>query len=250
VPTGRQWAYEIKHDGFRFLAVRQHERVRVFSRGGPDWSKQLPAVADALQALPVRSVVLDGEGVICGPDGKSDFDRLRACFSRHGAPEAFLFAFDLLELDGRDLRNEPWARRRATLAQLLTGAEPGIRLSEHIEDADGAVVFRQACTMGLEGIVAKRRDSRYRSGRCRDWIKIKNPAHAAIERDADRLERTASTTPVSLTYPQTRFFERVRASEGQCSGSPTGNTDMTDSPKSNEDGAERKSSADPSVMAA
>jgi bifunctional non-homologous end joining protein LigD len=69
VPTGRQWAYEIKHDGFRFLAVRQRECVRVYSRGGHDWSKQLPAIADALLALPVRSVVLDGEGVICGPVG-------------------------------------------------------------------------------------------------------------------------------------------------------------------------------------
>jgi bifunctional non-homologous end joining protein LigD len=112
VPTGPQWAYEIKHDGFRFLAIRQAEQVRVYSRGGHDWSKQLPAITEALLALSVRSVVMDGEGVICGPDGKSDFDRMRACFSRNGAPEAFLYAFDVLELDGRDLRNEPWARRR------------------------------------------------------------------------------------------------------------------------------------------
>jgi len=182
VPTGPGWAYEIKHDGFRFLAVRQGKRVRVFSRGGHDWSKQLPAIANAMQALPVSSATLDGEGVICGPDGKSDFDRMRACFSRNGAPEAFLYAFDLLELDGRDLRNQPWARRRALLVQLLADADAGIRLNEHIEDVEGAVVFRQACVMGLEGIVAKRRDSRYRSGRCREWIKIKNPAHSAIER--------------------------------------------------------------------
>jgi ATP-dependent DNA ligase len=126
--------------------------------------------------------MVDGEGVICGPDGKSDFDAMRACFSRNGAPEAFLYAFDLLELDGRDLRNEPWARRRVLLVQLLADAEPGIRLCEYIEDVDGAIVFGQACVMGLEGIVAKRRDSRYRSGRCREWIKIKNPAHPAIER--------------------------------------------------------------------
>jgi bifunctional non-homologous end joining protein LigD len=107
---------------------------------------------------------------------------MRACFSRQGAPESFLYAFDVLELDGRDLRNEPWARRRALLVQLLADADAGIRLNEHIEDVDGPVVFRQACVMGLEGIVAKRRDSRYRSGRCREWIKIKNPAHPAIER--------------------------------------------------------------------
>jgi bifunctional non-homologous end joining protein LigD len=107
---------------------------------------------------------------------------MSACFSRNGAPEAFLYAFDLLELDGRDLRNEPWMRRRAALVQLLAEAESGIRLCEHIEDVDGAIVFGRACVMGLEGIVAKRRDSRYRSGRCREWIKIKNMAHPAIER--------------------------------------------------------------------
>jgi bifunctional non-homologous end joining protein LigD len=176
VPTGPQWAFEIKHDGFRFLAVRQRKQVRIYSRGGHDWSERLPTIAAALQALPVRSVV------ICGPDGKSDFDAMRACFSRQGAPEAFLCAFDVLEFDGRDLRNESWASRREALVQLLADADDGIRLCEHIEDVDGAVVFRQACVMGLEGIIAKRRDSRYRSGRCREWIKIKNPAHPAIER--------------------------------------------------------------------
>jgi len=182
VPTGPQWAYEIKHDGFRFLAVRQCKQVRIYSRGGHDWSERLPAITEAIKALPVRSAVLDGEGVICGRDGMSDFDRMRACFSRQGAPEAFLNAFDLLELDGQDMRTRPWAARRDALVRLLADAGDGIRLCEHIEDVDGAVVFRQACVMGLEGIVAKHRGSRYRSGRCREWIKVKNPAHPAIER--------------------------------------------------------------------
>jgi ATP-dependent DNA ligase len=182
VPTGAGWAYEIKHDGFRFICRRDGERVRLFSRGGHDWSAQLPAIVGAMRALPFTSVTLDGEVVVCGADGVSQFDRMRAVFSRQGSPEAFLYAFDLLELDGRDLRNEPWARRRTELAQLLVGADAGIRLCEHIADADGAVVFRAACNMGLEGIVAKRRDSRYRSGRSRDWIKVKNMAHPAIER--------------------------------------------------------------------
>jgi bifunctional non-homologous end joining protein LigD len=93
---------------------------------------------------------------------------MRACLSRQGAPEAFLYASDVLELDGHDLRHESWEGRRAVLVQLLANADEGIRLCEHIEDVDGAVVFRQACVMGLEGIVAKRRDSRYHSGRSRD----------------------------------------------------------------------------------
>jgi ATP-dependent DNA ligase len=182
VPTGAGWAYEIKHDGFRFICRRDGDRVRLFSRGGHDWSPQLPAIAEAMRALPVASVTLDGEVVICGADGVSQFDRMSAVFGRHGSREAFLYAFDLLELDGQDLRGKRWDARRAALVQLLAGTGEGIRLCEHIEGTDGAVVFRAACNMGLEGIVAKRRDSRYRSGRCRDWIKIKNIAHPAIER--------------------------------------------------------------------
>jgi ATP-dependent DNA ligase len=118
-PTGPQWAYEIKHDGFRFICHRDGERVRVFSRTGHEWGAQLPAIAAALRALPVRSVILDGEGVICGPDGVSDFDRMRAVFSRKGSPDVFLYAFDVLELDGRDLRAQRWDGRRSLLTQLV-----------------------------------------------------------------------------------------------------------------------------------
>jgi len=133
-------------------------------------------------ALPVNSVTLDGEVVICGADGVSQFDRMSAVFGRRGSREAFLYAFDILELEGQDLRAERWEARRALLEGLLGAGAEGVRLCEHIEDADGAVVFRAACNMGLEGIVAKRSDSRYRSGRCRDWVKVKNIAHSAIER--------------------------------------------------------------------
>jgi bifunctional non-homologous end joining protein LigD len=147
-----------------------------------DWSTQLPAIVAALRVLPVRSVILDGEGVICGADGVSDFDRMRAMFGRKGSPDAFLYAFDVLELDGRDLRAQRWDARRALLSQLLDRCKDGIRLSEHIADADGAIILRQACVMGREGIVAKRRDSRYRLGRCRDLLKLENRGHPAIER--------------------------------------------------------------------
>jgi len=109
-----------------------------------------------MKALPVRSVVLDGEGVICGRDGKSNIDAMSACFSRHGAPEAFLYAFDVLEIDGHDLRNESWARRREALVQLLADADAGIRLSEHIEDEDGAVVSgRLASSWPKPGLKSK-----------------------------------------------------------------------------------------------
>ena len=176
-PIGPQWVYEIKHDGFRFICWRAGDRVRVFSRQGIDWTDRVPLIADALQALRVKSVVVDGEGVVCRPDGVSDFDLLRA-----GSRKAFLYAFDLLELDGIDLRREPWETRRARLASLLRKAREGVRLCEHIDGAEGEMVFHHACRMGLEGIVAKRRDRPYRSGRCADWIKVKNRAHPSFAR--------------------------------------------------------------------
>src|SRR5262245_51926207 len=98
-----------------------------------------------------------------------------------GSRDAFLFAFDLLEIDGEDLRRYEWHVRRATLRSLIKRAGPGIRLSEHI-DGDGAFAFRHACRMGLEGIVTKRRDKPYRSGRSPDWVKVKNPDAPAASR--------------------------------------------------------------------
>ena len=130
VPSGPQWVYEIKHDGFRFICHRDGDRVRVFSRRGIDHSDRAPVIAEALLALNVRSVTIDGEGVVCGPDGVTDFDRLRAAMGRKGSRQAFLYAFDLLELDGQDLRREPWETRRATLASLLRKNAQGVRLCE------------------------------------------------------------------------------------------------------------------------
>jgi bifunctional non-homologous end joining protein LigD len=140
--------------------------------------------------LPVASVTIDGEGVACGPDGVSDFERMRSAVGRKGSRDAFLYAFDLLELDGVDLRLEPWSDRRWRLAKLVRNATDGIRLSDHIDSADGDAVFRHACVMGLEGIVAKRRDKPYRSGRSPDWITVKNPdAPAAGHRVGASLAR-------------------------------------------------------------
>ena len=121
------------------------------------------------------SVTLDGEGVACGPDGVTNFELLRAALGRPAKREVFLYAFDLLELDGSDLRRESWSDRRWKLARLLRGAGHGVQLSDHMDSTDGDAAFRHACAMGLEGIVAKRRDKPYQSGRSPHWIKIKNP---------------------------------------------------------------------------
>src|SRR3984893_2089170 len=139
--------------------------------GGP-----LPAHG-ALRSLHVRSITIDGEAVWCGKDGKSDFDKLHS-----GAHDAsvFLYGFDLIELEGEDLRPAPLEQRKGKLEKLLARSN-GIRFSEHLA-WDGATIFEHACKLGLEGIVSKRRDLPYRSGRCRAWIKVKNPASPAVLR--------------------------------------------------------------------
>jgi ATP-dependent DNA ligase len=179
-PTGPLWIREIKHDGYRLMAWRDGDDVRLYTRRGNDWSDRYPAVAAALRALKVGSCLIDGELVVSDDAGVSSFERLR--LRRHDHV-AFLYAFDLLAADGEDLRREPLEIRKATLASLLRKPPSGIALCGHIE-ADGELVFRHACKMGLEGIVSKRRDSRYSSGASPNWVKSKNPASAAALREA------------------------------------------------------------------
>ena len=154
----------------------------MFSRRGTDYTDRVPRIVDALARLPASSVTLDGEGVACDPNGVTNFELLRAALGRPAKREVFLYAFDLLEFNGRDMRREPWSERRWMLARLLRGAGHGVHLSDHLEGNDGEAAFRHACAMGLEGIVAKRRDRPYRSGRSHDWIKVKNPDAPAMTR--------------------------------------------------------------------
>jgi bifunctional non-homologous end joining protein LigD len=114
--------------------------------------------------------------------GLATFQLLR---HRRNEPRAFLYAFDLLELNGTDLRREPIEVRKATLASILRKARHGVRLNEHLEHSEGLTVFQHACKMGLEGIVSKRLGSRYRSGRSPDWLKFKNPEAPAVKRGAE-----------------------------------------------------------------
>ena len=180
-PTGALWVHEIKHDGFRVIARKDGARVRLYSRAGNDLTDRFPLIVEALGSLNSPSVILDGEAVACDDNGMPSFDRLR---HRQHDQAVFLYAFDLIELNGDDLRREPLEVRKATLTSLLSKARAGIRVNEHIE-ADGPTVFAHVCRMGLEGIVSKRRNSSYRSGRSRDWLKSKNPASAAVKREAE-----------------------------------------------------------------
>jgi bifunctional non-homologous end joining protein LigD len=180
-PSGDTWVHEIKHDGFRVIARKDGERVRLYSRPGNDLTYRFPLIVEALARLRSRSCIIDGEAVCCDEDGMPRFDRIR--YRRHDA-SVFLYAFDLIELSGDDLRREPLEVRKATLKSLLAKAGPGLRLNEYIE-ADGPTVFAHACKMGLEGIVSKHKASTYRSGRSPDWLKCKDPACEAVKREAE-----------------------------------------------------------------
>jgi ATP-dependent DNA ligase len=181
LPSGSEWLHEIKHDGFRIIARKDSDRVRLYSRPGNDITRRFPLIVETLARLRSRSCIIDGEAVACDDNGVASFDLIR----HHGHNDhVFLYAFDLIKLNGDDLRRDPLQVRKATLASILAKARPGIRLNDHIE-GDGATVFAHACKMGLEGIVSKRKDSAYRSGRSPDWLKMKNPQAPAVTREAE-----------------------------------------------------------------
>ena len=156
--------------------------IRLITRRGNDWTQRYPLVVEAENHLNVRTCLIDGEVVCCEERGVAAFHVLRR---RRNEATAFLYVFDLLELDGTDLRREPLETRKATLASVLRQSSPGLRLNEHLEHPEGAVVFQHACKMGLEGIVSKRLGSRYRSGRSPDWLKFKNTEAPAVKREAE-----------------------------------------------------------------
>ena len=154
-PYGGLWLHEIKHDGFRVIARKSGERVKLYSHPGNDLTGRFPLIVEALARLRSRSCIIDGEAVACDGSGIAQFNRIRY---RSYDSTVFLYAFDLIELNGDDLRRDPLQVRKATLASTLAKAGPGIRFNEHLECDNGEIVFRHACKMGLEGIVSKRKD--------------------------------------------------------------------------------------------
>ena len=181
-PSGPLWLHEIKHDGFRVIARKDGERVRLYSRPGTDLTKRFPLIVETLLRLP--SCTIDGEAIVCDDNGVPSFDLLR---HRQRDADVFLYAFDLIELGGEDLRREPLERRKAELRRLLADTEPGLVFNKWIDggEFDAATVFEHARSLGFEGIVSKRKDSRYVSGRSPYWLKMKNPESEAIRREAD-----------------------------------------------------------------
>jgi bifunctional non-homologous end joining protein LigD len=154
VPVGDRWQYEIKHDGYRAQCHVHEGRVRIYTKSGHDWAARMPGLVADLEALQVRSVAI------------------HAALASKKAPDAILYAFDLLHLDGEDLRPRPLIERRTRLVEVLIGAGPSLHLSEH-DTGTGPAMLKAACEMGLEGIVAKRTDAPYRSGYVETWIEVK-----------------------------------------------------------------------------
>ena len=173
-PRGKEWLHEIKYDGYRIEARLEDGNVKLLTRKGLDWTRRFRPIAAAVAALPADSALLDGELVVQNEKGISSFSLLQIDL-KDGRDDRFVYyVFDLLYLDGRDLTGEPLLERKAALQQLLRGLgnKGRLRFADHLDD-DGAKVFKHARDMKLEGIISKRKEAPYRSGRSDSFVKSK-----------------------------------------------------------------------------
>ncbi|MER9397069.1 DNA ligase D [Mesorhizobium sp. M0615] len=172
--TGELWLHEIKFDGYRTMAHIADGEVRLITRGGIDWTKRYGDLPQAFARLPLSQAIIDGEIMVLDEKGISRFALLQDALSAGAGSKLHFYAFDLLHLDGWDLRKAPLAKRKALLAELLAGqgANSAIQLSDHVE-GDGQGLYDQASILGLEGVVSKRANAIYQSGRTKSWTKVK-----------------------------------------------------------------------------
>ena len=180
-PTGDDWVHELKLDGYRIEArlerdrtSRSGSRAQLLTRTSLDWTHRMRTVASAVEALPVRSVLLDGEVVVLDSDGTTSFASLQAAFQEGARHQLNYFVFDILHLDGRNLRDLPLIERKRILSELLDDLPPNgtIRLSEHMTGSS-KTIFEHACKLGAEGIISKLAQAKYVSGRSNTWLKHK-----------------------------------------------------------------------------
>lgn len=171
-PVGDGWIHEIKHDGWRVQLVVEGGDVRAFTKNGHDWTEKFSRIATEAREVPAVSFVIDGEAIVQDENGRSDFQALRPAMDRE-PHRVVMFAFDLLWLDGQDLRGLPLIERKAMLLELLGENHPsfGIQYVDHL--SGGAALFAAVDAMGLEGIVSKKASSKYRSGYQPSWLKTK-----------------------------------------------------------------------------
>jgi bifunctional non-homologous end joining protein LigD len=174
-PEGDQWVHEIKFDGYRMVCRVDGGKVQIFSRNHKEWTKDLPHLAKAVMELPITQVILDGEVVAFKADGTTDFQAMQNAFSENRVSELVYYAFDLLYLNGMDLRNVALEGRKDLLKKVLppVAQQTTIRYSEHFV-GNGPSFFQKASKMGLEGIICKLRDGTYTAGRSHDWLKVKS----------------------------------------------------------------------------
>jgi bifunctional non-homologous end joining protein LigD len=182
VPDRPDWLHEVKYDGYRLIVRREGARVRLTTRGGYDWTSRFPWIVESALKNRQKHFVIDGDAVLLGVDGISDFDGLH---SRRHDDEVQLYAFDILALDDDDLRGLPLSMRKANLARLLARRPDGIFVAPFEKGEIGPDLFSAACDMGLEGMVSKRADRPHRAGRCTHWIKVKSRKHPAYRRVQD-----------------------------------------------------------------
>jgi bifunctional non-homologous end joining protein LigD len=187
-PLGEEWLHEIKHDGYRTLLVVEGGQARAYTRTGLDWTARYPGIVDATAKLHCRSAILDGEVVVQDDRGASDFEALRSAIKWQPYKPIF-YAFDLLHLDGKDLRDRPLLERRAKLNTLLRLDETSPLQFSEAFIGDCVAFFRACAEHGLEGVVSKLASSRYRSGRSKTWLKSKcftESSFVIIGTDRDR----------------------------------------------------------------
>ena len=173
-PRGKEWLHEIKYDGYRIEARLDHGKVTLLTRNEQDWTHRFKPIAAAVAALPAETALLDGELVVENDHGVSSFSLLQIDLKAGRGDRLVYHVFDLLFLNGDDLTGKPLTERKAALKRLLKATDKNsrIRFTEHI-DEDGATVFKHARDMHLEGIISKRKDAPYRSGRTDNFVKIK-----------------------------------------------------------------------------
>lgn len=200
VPTGPEWEYEVKWDGYRLAVHLELNGIRIITRGGHDWTARFATISSSARDFRPRTMILDGEAVVLDQHGRSDFGALQKALGGRGgkrtANEAIFYALDLLYLDGHDLTRMDQRERREMLHDLLDSYDGAIKFSESVK-ADGDQLLASACELGLEGIIAKHGERPYRPGRTGDWVKV----------NASRAIHSSS----SASNPPPPFPERSRA---------------------------------------
>jgi bifunctional non-homologous end joining protein LigD len=171
-PGERGWLHELKLDGYRIQVRKDGDAVKLLTRKGLDWTHRMKPLAESVAKLTTHTATLDGEVVVLREDGTTSFADLQASFERGARHEMTYFAFDLLHLDGRNTRALPLLERKKLLADVLAQAPANVRFSEHLETG-GEAMFHKACELHAEGIISKRADALYVSGRSGDWLKSK-----------------------------------------------------------------------------